>query len=214
MTDRIKIIKIEPKGAISKVTIQAVEKALFVPEMTIHANQLVAGVVITESQLQILLDADELYLCEQKALRYLAMREHSVGELKRKLQNKQFSSKSITPIINKLRKLDYLNDLRYAEMVIRRISEQKPSGKGYLLGHLKRKLIDNQIASQAVEHYLKNIDLKDQALRALDKRWPRWAELELEEAQKKAYNYLSRRGFNYEAAKFAFEKMKTTTKED
>lgn len=214
MTDMIKILKIEPSGKFAKIKVSGVENELFVPDMTVYQNSLVVGVVITDSQLQILIDADELFRCEQKAMYHLAMREHSVGELKTKLRKKQFSDKSINPVVSKLRKLDYLNDERYAEMLIRKISENKPGGKGYLLAHLKRKLIDSQIAAQAVEQYLQTIDLKEQAVKALDKRWQRWADLELEEARIKAYNYLSRRGFNYEAAKFAFESMKTTTKED
>lgn len=214
MTEQIKIIKIVPSGKFAKLTISGVENSLFVPDITVYQNSLVEGVVITASQLQILKDADEAYRCEQKAMRYLAMREHSVGELKTKLRQKQFSEKAINPLVAKLRKLDYLNDERYAQMLIRRISESKPGGKGYLLSHLKRKLIDNTTATHAVEHYLRDIDLKDEAVRALDKRWHRWAELELEEARIKAYNYLSRRGFNFEAAKFAFESMKTTSNED
>ena len=45
------------------------------------------------------------------------------------------------------------------------------------------------------------------AVVALQKRWRQFSQFEVEEARTKSYNYLSRRGFSYSAAKSAFEQL-------
>ena len=100
--------------------------------------------------------------------------------------------------------------LKLAEKLI----QTKPCGKSMLIGYLRNKLIDRQVAENAATEVLKDIDMTEQAVAALSKRWYRYEQFELEEAKKKSYTYLSRRGFGFEAAKKAFNILNETTIKD
>ena len=56
-------------------------------------------------------------------------------------------------------------------------------------------------------------DETELAIRALQSRWRRWSEIDVETARKRAYNYLSRRGIGYQAARAAFEELSGKTDE-
>ena len=68
-------------------------------------------------------------------------------------------------------------------------------------------MIDRDLAEKTAQMVLSEVDEKEQALRALRKRWTRLGQFELETARNKSYNYLARRGFSYDAAKRAFEQL-------
>ncbi len=185
-----------------------------VSEETVHRYRLVDGVVITSSQLDQLRRESELYLCDNESARLLGIREHSVGELRAKLKRKEFSAEVIEDTIRKYRKRGFLDDARYAYKLSQRLMENRPCGLSYLTAHLQRKMIARELAEKTAQMVLSNVDEKEQAVRALEKRWRRMAQFELEVARNKSYNYLARRGFSYDAARKAFEQLITEQQKD
>ena len=78
---------------------------------------------------------------------------------------------------------------------------------------LQRKYINRALAEQVVGNLLANEDETDLAVAALERKWHQLAEFDVETARRKAYNYLSRRGIGYAAAKDAFENLSARSKE-
>ena len=85
-----------------------------------------------------------------KALRVLALREHSRLELAKKLASLTEDSSLIEQVLAKLAESDYLNDQRYAGMLVR-----SSLSKGYgplKLSHLFReKGVDAELAKAALD---------------------------------------------------------------
>lgn len=135
-----------------------------------------------------------------KALRVLAIREHSRLELAKKLATLTEDSSLVEQVLDKLAQSDYLNDQRYADMLVR-----FAISKGYgpmKLSHLFReKGVESELAKTALEQ----AEIDWQALAAhqrrkkfgdnLPKDWPERA---------RQSRFLAGRGFYLETINAVF----------
>ncbi len=189
------------------LTIRGEEDVLVVPsEFAARAN-LQPGVVLHGGQLDSLRRAAALLACERKTLRLLAMREHSEGELRRKLRRAGFDREVMLEIIGKFRHQGALDDNRFAQMIGRSLVRRRPCGKAYLSAYLQRKLVDRSLAEDTAQMLLAGTDEVELAIAALQQRRSSFEQFELGRARTKAYNYLARRGFAHATARAAFERL-------
>lgn len=207
MNDAIRILAIERSRRRVAVTLSNLRQPLLVSEEMAQRYRLVEGIVLTLPQFEELKVESELYRCDREVARLLAMRGHSVGEVRGKLRQKEFSKDAVEKTIEKYRRYGVLDDAQYAYQLAQRLLEGRPCGKSYLTAHLQKKMIDRALAEQTADIALSGKDETEQALSALKKRWPQFSQFELEVARRKSYNYLARRGFAYDAAKKAFETL-------
>ena len=196
------------------LTIVGEEKPLLVSHNAAIEHRLVEGIVLTEGQLRTLHLDSQRFLCERKVGDLLAMRDHSMGELYGKLRRKGFSREVIEPIIGRFRKMGAIDDARFAANAGQSLIERRPCGRSYLVAYLQKKKIERRLAEQTADMLIPGGDEIDPAVAALRSRWNRIAQFELETAQRKAYNYLSRRGFGYAASKAAFDLLWAEKNED
>jgi regulatory protein len=213
MEEKIRILKLSRSTSEVSVKISILDEPVVVPEHVVHKHRLKEDIVITRSQLKTLRTESELFLCDRTAARMLAAREHSTGEIKTKLAKKSFTPDAIRRIIRKYKDRGVLDDARYAHRLADDLLTQRPCGRSYLVASLQRKKIDRLLAEQTADAALIAKDEKELATAALAKRWDEYRQFELEVARRKAYNYLARRGFGYEAAKGAFEQLLERRKE-
>lgn len=209
MDAHIKIIKLSRSGPRVKITLSNHDQPLIVSEDTVHRHRLVDGIVITDSQFRQLHRESQIYLCDAETARLLALREHSIGEMRAKLKRKQFDTDVIEETIKSYRRKGLLDDAQYAYKLSQRVTADRPCGKSYLTAYLQKKKIDRTLAEQTAQAVLSGVDETEMAATALEKRWGQFSQFELETARRKSYNYLARRGFSYEAAKKAFDKLVT-----
>jgi len=203
-----KIQKIKRGSATARVKIESLEKPLVVPLELIDREALKEKMLISALLLKRIQSESEQLQCESRAAGILSRRDHSVGELKRKLRLKEFSEDSIERAVSFFKKKGLLDDKSYAEAVVSRQLTEKPSGRPYLIALLRSKLIHRELAEKTVQSLYENEDELTLAVNALSKRWRRYSQFELEEARRKAYYYLSRKGFSYGIAKDAFDRLK------
>ncbi len=143
----------------------------------------------------------------QMALRYLAIRPRSVGEMTGYLAKKSPDPSHIPPVIDRLKQYRYLNDEEFAWIFIENRKRNQPKSKFALTRELRQKGIRSHIISDLLDTY----DDMQMAVIALAGRYRRWQHLDPEDRQKKAFNYLRYRGFNYEAIRFAWEQVTKDT---
>jgi regulatory protein len=143
----------------------------------------------------------------QTALRYLAIRPRSVGEMTGYLAKKSQDPAHISTVIDRLKQYRYLNDEEFARIFIENRKRNQPKSKFALTRELRQKGIRSQIISDLLDAY----DDLQMAVTALAARYQRWHHLDPETRQKKAFNYLRYRGFNYEAIRFAWEQVAKDT---
>jgi len=211
MTEAIRISRITRGPGGYKLAISGLDQPLMVPEELLHRYRLKEGVVLTEPQLNQLLAEAEMVRCEQVVGRLLAMHEHSLGEIRAKLRQRKFTKDVIEPTTKKFQAAGLLDDARMAHGLARRLYERKPSGRSFLVAALRRKMIERSLAEQAVDRLLEGEDETVAATRALEQKWPMPDQIDIESIRSKAYSYLSRRGFGYQAARAAVTQLFETT---
>lgn len=105
-------------------------------------------------------------------------------------------------IIAKLKKYQLLDDFEFAKWWVDSRSKSKPKGRKLIEIELKNKGIDIKIIEKIIPQK-SNIDLK-LALQVLKKKERMLSRLQPYEFKKKAYYYLSSRGFDYDIITEAF----------
>ncbi len=190
-----------------RLFVSGVEEPLLFPVSVVERGNLREGIELTPERLQALKHESELFACDNKAAALLSQRDYSIGQFKQKLKFKNFGESAIREIVHKYKSKGLLDDKKYAAKVVNRILEEKPSGRPFLIAALRRKLIPRDLADETVDSIFQNEDAVALAVAALQKRWRQFGQFEVEEAKNKSYNYLSRRGFSYSAAKSAFGQL-------
>lgn len=205
----ITITECKPIGTGSrfKVRISGREEPLFVADELVYRHRLKPGIVITAAQKEQLELEAELSECDRLIARMLAMREHSVGQLKAKLRQRKFKPETIQTQVQKYVDRGFLDDANFAYKQAQSFLETNPAGKNFLIAWLRKKHIAREIAEETANMLLGERDEIELAVASLERKWSSIRQFDLERAKTKAYTYLSRRGIGYSAAKAAFEQL-------
>lgn len=105
------------------------------------------------------LDAAALW---EYALRVLAGRAHSTGDLRQKLRGKAERAADVDPTIARLKEYGYLNDRKFAESFAAARLENEGLGKMRVLADLSRRRVAAAVAQQSVGKVYE--DINEQAL--------------------------------------------------
>ena len=139
------------------------------------------------------------------ALWLLGRRDRSVGEIQTKMREKKFEEIEIEETIKQLKKLEFLDDAKFAKHYISNQVAIKPLGKYQLKQKLRRKLVSEEIIEKALTDSSMN---EEELIEIALKRW-----LRVNESKDKKYEKVSRhlmsRGFDWEVVKNVIEKNKS-----
>ncbi len=129
----------------------------------------------------------------QSAMNMLARREHSVFELTRKLQQKDFPSELIQQVIERLVADNLLSDERYAEAYVR-----MRSARGFGLQRIRMEMKERGVASELISDAIEQSEVDWNAL-ALEVRYKKFGEQPAEELalRAKQMKFLQYRGFSH-----------------
>jgi regulatory protein len=94
------------------------------------------------------LDRDKLL---NVALRALAARAHSAGELREKLRRRTRNEADVEAVLAKIKEAGYLNDRRFAESFAAARLEDQGLGKMRVLRDLRQKRVAPELAAQVTE---------------------------------------------------------------
>ena len=132
--------------------------------------------------------------CRQTALSFLARREHSRVELRRKLLTKGFDKAEIEHLLGEFDAAHLLNDERFTESFVR---SRKQRGIGPL--RIKTELQKRGVAKDVIEKWLdiESVDWLNLARQQHQKRFGNNAVLDYKERIRQA-RFLQNRGFSHE----------------
>jgi regulatory protein len=161
---------------------------------------------LLESKLAIGLELDEARLKELRqlsaddktyglAVRYAALRPRSEWEIQQYLQRKKAGPELCEKILNKLRKLDFVNDKVFASRWIENRRQLKPTSTRKLQQELRAKHVADNIISQSLAEDEGSEQQELQKLIAKKRQIPRYQD------NQKLMQYLARQGFSYDAIK-------------
>ncbi|MGA2131825.1 MAG: RecX family transcriptional regulator [Bryobacteraceae bacterium] len=132
------------------------------------------------------------------ALRVLAGRAHSSGELREKLRNKAEHAGDIDPTIARLKEYGYLNDHKFAESFAAARLENQGLGKTRVLSDLSRRRVAPAVAQQTVGKVYQEVDetaLAEEFVRRKFRMASRESLFQDEKEMASAYRRLVRAGF-------------------
>ncbi len=178
-------------------------------------HRLIAGKVIDSAALEKLLFESEVGKLMERMYGLFNIRQRWEKEVRDYLKNLSFKRKVkdkeeisdivIESLIEKLKQKRLLNDEDFAKawIVARRRSKKK--GKIALKSELYQKGIDREIVDKILEESTPEAE-EQLARQAVEKKWKTFSTLPYPERKKKAYEFLMRRGFEYEIVKSVVEK--------
>jgi regulatory protein len=132
------------------------------------------------------------------ALKALAGRAHSMGELREKLRRRAERPPDIDDILARLKEDGYLDDRRFAEGFASARLANERHGRGRVLQDLRQRRVAPALAEKAVREVYEQVDeqaLIDEWIRRKYRRTPREGLFQDEKDLAAAYRRLLRAGF-------------------
>lgn len=138
------------------------------------------------------MEANEEEIVYQRGLLILSHRDHSTGELRRKLMKRGFPAAAIRAALSRLIRAELLDDLRFSQAFVRERMKRRPMGRQGLLHELLKRGVDEDAAKEAIAFVMEEegtdeVELARRALRGGRNR-----------TVKSIQNLLRRRGFDSE----------------
>ncbi|MEO5379016.1 MAG: recombination regulator RecX [Magnetococcus sp. DMHC-6] len=138
------------------------------------------------------------------ALRCLGRRAYGEMELRRKLTSMGAAMAQIDQALNRCRQFGYLDDDSFAQSFARSKMVGRHYGPRMLQAQLQEKGVASETIAAAVGQILTEVDVVDLAQEALNKKFGSLEildpenKMEVLKAKKKRFDFLVRRGFDYD----------------
>lgn len=176
-------------------------------KITQMTNNLQVGDVVSEKRLSELVFESEYTACVDLAYKYLGRKSHTKMQVILYLQGKNFDNKVIGRVISKLEEYGYLDDMQYAKTYID--IKKTSKGKRMLSAELKLKGVDSKTIEEALE------TLEDEDINAYNvaKKYIKNKPFDFE-LKAKAFRYLISKGFSYDNATGALDKISAELKQE
>lgn len=180
-------------------------------------HRLVVGKVLDTSDVEKLLFEAEVGKLMERMYRLWNIRPRSEREVRNYLKNlsykrkvkgqEEISEASVELLINKLKQKGLLSDEEFAKSWVEARRKSKQKGIRAIKAELYQKGIDREIIEQVVSEQVTGDSEAILAQQALEKKLKLWKNLPTVEFKKKAYQFLLRRGFEYEVVKEVIDKI-------
>lgn len=146
-----------------------------------------------------------------RAVKLLAAKPRSIGELRERLLEKLWTDEAIVErVIDKLKEYKYLDDEQFArELAVSKL-RQKPQGKRRLQQTMSQKKLDKETVESAIVQAFEKLPEDELIDQAIAKRVRLKGKPETREDTKKFYDHLLRQGFGFDLIR---EKMSSLAKE-
>lgn len=133
-----------------------------------------------------------------RAVKLLAAKPRSVGELRERLLEKLWTDQQIVDaVIEKLKEYSYLDDDQFARDTALSNLRRKPQGRYRLRHSMAGKKLDADTVDAAIEEAFEKLPEIDLLDAAIEKRVRLRGRPQTREDLKKLYDHLMRRGFDY-----------------
>lgn len=178
------------------------ELGLCVADEVALRNDLHVDRSITAAEIAALEADDAAWRAREAALRLLAHRSRSEGELRQRLRMREHEPAAIDAALDALRRAGLVDDAAFARAFVSERLSVRPAGRARLLSELRRRGVPPDEAQAALDEAVgaQPTGEEDLARRAAAKFRPRAGE-EPARARRRLLGYLSRRGFSADAVR-------------
>lgn len=162
----------------------------------IVAARLRVGQSLSDDDIVELQGRDLFERAYDRALDFLSYRPRSEAEVRRYLRDKQMPEQVIEATIERLTRVDLLDDEAFARFWIENREQFKPRSRRMLSYELRQK----GVAAATIARMLDDVDEQESAYRAAAQQIRRYAKLDREAFFRRLMGFLGRRGFDYQVA--------------
>lgn len=159
-------------------------------------QKLKVGSELSEEKVENIVKEAEFTKVYEKILRFASLRPRSKKEFDSWLRKYKVHISLHNDLFNKLKKLEFINDGKFATWWIEQRIQFKLKSKRELIQELRIKGISKNIIDDVFSKL--EIDEETSARKLLEKNKYRWGKLSDFEARKKTSAYLARKGFSWD----------------
>ena len=141
------------------------------------------------------------------AIRLLSVTNRSERELKKRLSDKGYSDSAIDRIVELLKNQKYLNDLALAKQQIDYSVLGNPKGRKRLRFELRYKGLDDNTIDTALQGYEVSTE-REIAYEIAERKFDNMRNDELPKRLKRLFDFLARRGFDYDTCREITDKLR------
>ncbi|MDG5786233.1 recombination regulator RecX [Evansella sp. AB-P1] len=170
------------------------EYAVTVSEDVLVKRQLSKGVELSEDDLDLIREEDNLDKAFQKVLNYLSYRMRSRKEIFQYLLDQEVQKEDAEQLIDRLKDLNLLDDQAFAEAFVRTKKNTQKKGPLLIEQELYEKGISQQQIDKAILEYPEEEQL-DNAIKAITKKQSSYKLEGQKQRKQKLYQFLVQRGF-------------------
>ncbi|MDP3758206.1 MAG: RecX family transcriptional regulator [Candidatus Daviesbacteria bacterium] len=173
-------------------------------------RRLVIGKIIDQDELNKILFEAEVGKLMEKMYRLWNIRQRSEREVRNYFRIKgkeEISQLVIDALVEALKKKGMVNDLEFAKVWTEARRKSKQKGIRAIKAELFQKGIDKEIIEEVVRLQVTGFSEEELAKQALEKKMKFWKNLPTLGFRKKAFEFLMRKGFEYEVVRDAIEKI-------
>jgi regulatory protein len=160
---------------------------------------------LTQKQIESIVKRGEFQDSYDKILLYAAIRPRSSREYELWFKKHRVHKSLHEEILNRLKRLELLDDAKFAVWWIQQRQTFRPKSKRVLIGELRVKGIAQDVIAKVLAE--ENIDEKQAAKELVSKKKYKWDKLEGYEKRRKIYAFLMQKGFDSEVIKDVLEEI-------
>lgn len=180
------------------------EFAFGLSETVVARAGLRVGGTLTEAQLRTLLEDDEYQVALNRALYFLTPRPRSEREVAQRLKRARVASAIIERVLVRLREMGLADDRAFARYWVENREAHNPRGSRLLSAELRQRGVDRPIIDEALPGLG---DEGEAAVTAGRRKVRQLAGLDYREFSRRLGGFLARRGFDYETAREAVDRL-------
>jgi len=166
-------------------------------------SNLSVGRELSDQEVNDLILKNELGKSLDRVYRFLSYRPRSEKEIRDYLRKKEVEEKIVEKVVSKVKKLGYVDDLKFVRWWVEQRSTFRPRGKYVLTIELRQKGVAPEIIDQVLGESIDEVPL---AQKAIQKKINEYLKLPPRESRQKIAAYLRRRGFSWETIEKVFDK--------
>ena len=182
-----------------RIIVKLDDKSVFrVPEDAFVLNPFYVGETVTLNEIE---DYDvKMRLQEAKdaAFKLLSFRMRSIAEMRKRLKEKSFSQIEIDHVIDKLTKLNYLNDVEFGKAFVKEKIKNKKIGPKAIKSELFPHQLSPDFVDELIESIYKKYKINDLITFHLKRKKIKKNTLMNKSDLSRLNNYLLRKGFEWD----------------
>jgi regulatory protein len=169
-----------------------------ISEETLLEFDIYSGKEISENILDKIKEKEKQVAVREQAWRYLSRREHSEKELRDKLLVKGNEVGIIDRIISNLKEKDYINNERFARLLIVDEINFKKNGPLLIKNKLLKKGLEIDLVNHLLNEYYNEVQQEKNCKYLAEKKYKSLKESDINQKKSRLGNYLTQKGFTWD----------------